>query len=200
MFALPQPLVLALAAAAGFGLLRGLPLPSAAAPPLPPVPPAHHILGVPLAQAQPDWCGPAALAAVLQYHGAPVTAEEIARDIYLPDYRGALTLDLLLWARRQGYEARAESGSPLALKRAIASNHPVICLLRKRGPLADRNHFVVVRGYQDDPPVWLLDAADGRELRVPAPAFERDWRDCRSWMLVIQEKPPSSGERDHASP
>jgi len=129
-----------------------------------------------------------------------VNARQIADDIHLPHYRGALTLDLLLWARRRGCRAWAKTASADLLKSAIARDRPVICLLRKRGRLADRNHFVIVLGYQDDPPVWLLDTGERRERRIAAPDFERNWRDCGSWMLVVEGRAPSRPEPDDDSP
>jgi len=164
-----------------------------------PLPEAHHIEGVPLAASQQDWCGPAALSAVLQYHGEEVGVEVIARDIHLPHYHGALSLDLLLWARKRGYQAWATSGSPDALKRALARDRPAICMMRRRGPLADRNHYVVVRGYDDTRGVWLLDAGAGGEETVAAATFDQDWADCRRWMLVVEGKLQGSSGDSRAS-
>jgi hypothetical protein len=55
--------------------------------------------------------GAGALAAVLQYHGEQMNAQEIADAIYLPGFRGSLNLDLLVFARSRGYEAWAGEGS-----------------------------------------------------------------------------------------
>lgn len=196
MQAICQPLLWIIAVAAAAGLVRSESPPQSARPT---IPAAYHIHGVPFAEPHRDWCGPAALAAVLQYHGEDVNAQQIADDIHLPHYRGSLTLDLLLWARKRGCRAWARTASADLLKRAIARDRPAICLLRKRGRLADRNHFVVVRGYEDDPPVWLLDAGERREQRVANPDFERDWQHCGGWMLVVEGKTPPHSEHHNAS-
>lgn len=107
-------------------------------------PKTHTIPDVPLVAQTADWCGPAALAAVLQYHGEEITPDQIAQEVYLPDYRGALNLDLLLYARRRGFEAWAGEGSVHRITGAVCRNRPVICMVRRGNPLAQRNHFLVV--------------------------------------------------------
>ena len=188
-----QPLVWLLATAA-----LGVVWPEkAAGVPCPVLPVAHRIVGVPLAERGRDWCGPAALAAVLRYHGEETSAADIARDIYLPSYHGALNLDLLLWARKRGYEVWAGKGSADILKQAVARDRPVICMVRKRGPSVDRNHFVVVRGYHDARQVWFVDDGGGKEAAVGADDFERDWAECRRWALVIEGRVPPLGSKDN---
>jgi len=176
--------VLGVVALAGLMPLKG---------PQPGPPTSHHIAGVPVMEGQRDWCGPAALASVLAYHGGRVSAADIARDIQLPAYRGSLNLDLLLWARARGYHATAGPGSEDALRRAIALDRPVICMIRQRGPVADRNHFVVVRGYDGEKGVWLVDRGQGREEEIAARNFDRDWAECGRWMLTI-DGPANDGE------
>lgn len=189
MPAISQLIVWAVTAAAACGPAG----PAALRAPRPPVPPAaYRISDVPLVEAHEGWCGPAALAAVLRFHGDDARAAEIADDIYLADRRGALNLDLLVWARRRGYEASAGEGSTVALMQTVVRDRPVICMIRRRGPLAGRNHFIVIRGYEDSGEVWLADTGDDREVRVAAADFERDWSSCGRWMLVVEGKKADS--------
>lgn len=186
---LQQLLVLLAAAAVLAGRCGG--------PPSPPA--AHHIRGVPLAEVREDWCGPAALAAVLQFHGEKVAAADIAADIMLPGYHGSLNLDLLLWARKHGMDVWAENATEAKLKRAVAGDRPVICLVRRRGRIADRNHFVIVRGYDDNRRTWLVDDGGGEERARPMDAFDSDWAALGRWMMVVEGRkpaPPPAG--DHA--
>jgi ABC-type bacteriocin/lantibiotic exporter with double-glycine peptidase domain len=178
-----QSLVILLGLAAGSGLVRGeRPTRSWGRP----RPSAHRIEEVPLAEGARDWCGPAALAAVLQYHGEETTAEEIARDIYLPGYRGSLNIDLLVWARKRGFEVWADAGSRERIMEAVCRDRPVICMVRKSGTVADRNHFVVVRGYDEGRGVLFVDGGEGREEVVGWEGFEREWGACGRWMLVAE--------------
>ena len=182
MSALALSLLLALSAAARPG-----PTGSAQPPP----PPTYHIAGVPLVERNTNWCGPAALAAVLRYHGEDIAAADIADHIYLPHYRGSLNLDLLVFARKRGFEVWAGEGSPDTMRRAIARDHPVICMVRRGNALARRNHYVVVRGYDVDRQLWFLDSGNGREGIYAEADFDRQWSDCGRWMLVVEGKKPA---------
>ena len=161
---------------------------------VPRVPPGHVIRGVPFSDYRANWCGPAALAAVLQFYGEKVTAAEIAGDIYLPSYRGTLNLDLLLYARRRSFDAWAGEGTAEKIEQAVARDLPVICMVRSRGRVADRNHFVIIRGYDADRRIWLLDDGGGKEVARKMGEFEEDWRRCGHWMLVVEGKKPPPAE------
>ena len=178
-----QPLLWTLATASALGIWFGERIVVDLAPAAPAV---HHIVGVPLVAPNRDWCGPAALAAVLQHHGERLRAADIAREIHLPDYRGALNLDLLLFARGRGYQAWAGVGTSQRLRQSIARDEPAICMVRSRGPLADRNHFVVVRGYDEGLGCWFVDAGNGREEVVSDADFDARWAECGRWMLAVQ--------------
>jgi ABC-type bacteriocin/lantibiotic exporter with double-glycine peptidase domain len=172
----------------GLATMLGLVRPAA-----PQVPEAHRIAGVPLAERQSNWCGPAALAAVLQYHGAKVTAKEIADEIYLSDYRGTLNLDLLVYARKLGFRVRAEKGSAEGVRQAVADDLPVVCMVRSHGRIADTNHYVVVRGFKNSRKTWLIDSGAGEESAVSEADFMRTWEECGRWMLVVEGKAKGDG-------
>ncbi len=147
---------------------------------------AYRIEKVPLADHHPNWCGPDALAAVLQFHGDSVTAKEIAEAIYLPHYHGSLNLDLLLYARQRGYEVHAESGTVVLLTAALRRDRPVICMLRKHSLLSSSNHYVIVRGFDAHAGVWYVDNGGGKEERIASRAFLSQWEGCDCWMLVVE--------------
>jgi ABC-type bacteriocin/lantibiotic exporter with double-glycine peptidase domain len=187
--AIPSFLAVAMALAAA----QGQAPPHKACQPLPSL---HRIPRLPFAEQRKDWCGPAALAAVLQYHGEKTTAAEIAKQIYLPGYRGALNLDLLLWARKRGFSAWGGAGSPDRIRQAVARDLPVICMVRRRGPLADRNHFVIIRGYDHPRGLWLVDDGSGKQKEARYADFDRAWQGCGRWMLVIEGKSRASPSED----
>ncbi len=153
-----------------------------------PLPLAHHLAKVPLVERNINWCGPAALAAVLQYHGEQIKAQEIAEAIHLPGFQGALNLDLLVFARNRGYEAWAGEGSAEKLRQVLVRERPVICMVRRGNPLASRNHIVVVRGYDIEEGVWFLDSGEGAEEVVKAKDFAAEWARSGRWMLVVEGK------------
>lgn len=110
-------------------------------------------LEVPFFEQEDYQCGPAAAAAVLNYwfrkegRGRSVNPEEIARAIFSPSARGVLGLDLELYARRQGFQARSFRGSVEDLRRQADKGVPLIILVDLGFAGYQRNHFVVVTGY-----------------------------------------------------
>jgi len=148
--------------------------------------PAHVIHSVPLANYRAGWCGPAMLAAVLQFHGEKVTGEEIAKQLYLPRHRGSLNLDLLLFARAKGYQVWGGEGTRERVEQAVARNRPVICMVSGEGRGQGPNHFVVVRGYDRAQRIWLVDDGAGAQRAKDTGAFEADWARAGRWMLVIE--------------
>ncbi|MFB3881275.1 MAG: C39 family peptidase [Armatimonadota bacterium] len=161
----------------------------------PQLPSAHRLAGVPPVEGAAELCGPAALSAVLCYHGDRVSTKEIADDIYLPGYRGSLNLDLLVFARRRGFEAWAGAGSSDQLREALAGGRPVICMVRRSNPLAGRNHFVVVKGYDWSRQVWFVDSGEGKDETLRAADFDAEWGRCDHWMLVVQGKMQAGTEK-----
>ena len=160
-------------------------------------PASFEIKAVPFVKQRRDWCGPAALASVLQFHGDKITQEQIAAEIYLPK-RGTLDLDLLLFARQRGFQAVAATGSPEQLKDAVAGSLPVICQVEKRDSLGARTHFVVVYGYDDAKQTFRLHDGTKGAVLVRQAAFQEAWRRGGQWMLVVRPKPKAAD--DHAAP
>ncbi len=157
------------------------------------LPAAAEIKAVPFVKQQGDWCGPAALASVLQFYGEKVSQEEIAREIYLSGVRATLNLDLLLYARGKGYVAEAGEGGLAKLKEEIAAGRPVICLEKERFALSSRNHFVVVFGYDEKAKTFRLHSGSKGNVKRGYDAFDKAWKKGDRWRLTIsgkQEKPP----------
>ena len=47
-------------------------------------------------------CGPAALATVLQYYGVDTTPDELSGQVYIPERKGSLQIEMIAAARQQG--------------------------------------------------------------------------------------------------
>ncbi|MEW5726001.1 MAG: cysteine peptidase family C39 domain-containing protein, partial [Thermodesulfobacteriota bacterium] len=92
-------------------------------------------------------CGPAALAAVLNFHGAGVSPGEAAGAVFREDLRGSLGLDLTLYARSLGYPARWLTGRPEELTKAAEAGLPLIVMLDRGLAGVARLHFIVAAGY-----------------------------------------------------
>lgn len=130
-------------------------------------------------------CGPAALATVLNGTGVPVTPDQLAPQVYLPERQGSLQLEMIGAARRHGrvpYVLRPELESLFA---EVASGNPVLILQNLSFWWYPKWHYAVVVGF--DLPRDRIVLRSGREQRhdIPIEIFERTWRRSHYWAMVV---------------
>src|SRR3569623_1363896 len=92
-------------------------------------------------------CGPAALATVLAWSGAAVTADQLVPQVYLPARQGSLQPELLAAARRYQRLPYVLEPDLAALLREVGAGHPVLVLQNLGLSWAPRWHNAVVVGY-----------------------------------------------------
>lgn len=145
----------------------------------------HLITTVPFIPQEEYQCGPAALAMVLQYYGAAVGQDEIARAIYLPSVRGTLNLDLEFYARRQGFQARSFAGTLARAKDELRRDRPLIVFQDLGLAAYPIPHFAVLLGYDDRTQTVVLHSGPTAYRVVSYDEFERSWARRRAWTLLI---------------
>lgn len=150
-------------------------------------PDRHLITAVPFIPQRRNRCGPAALAMVFHYYRVPIKAEDLAREIYQKDLSGTLNLDLLVAARRHGFTARAQSGDLKTVKDFIRREVPVIALVRPRSG-SKQYHFLVICGFDDGDRQLTVHSGRRRGEKISYPAFRRQWRSGRNWMLTVERR------------
>jgi len=146
---------------------------------------AHVIEGVPFFPQEAYQCGPASLAAVLNYHGVVVTPDEIAADIFSTGAKGTLALDMVFYARKNGLSTDQYSGGFDDLKRAIDAGTPVIILVDYGFWAYEKAHFMVVLGYNDKGVV--ADSGTEHLKLVSSEELKRIWEKTKFWTLVIRK-------------
>src|SRR5262249_11274922 len=109
---------------------------------------ASVIPNVPMLKWGVESCGAGSPSTVLQHYGDPTSMA--AWDATLPKTRGGvLTVDMLLAARRKGFEARLVTGTPDDVFAEIAAGRPVILMLQvvqSPGTHFDFFHYIVLDG------------------------------------------------------
>jgi ABC-type bacteriocin/lantibiotic exporter with double-glycine peptidase domain len=130
-------------------------------------------------------CGPASLAGVLNYWGATVKPDEIARNIFSSSARGTLTIDMVLYAQQQGLSAEQYKGSLENLKQNIDSGLPVVVLVDYGGLLYQMNHFMVIIGYNEYG--ILANSGKDHEKFIPEDDFLKSWEKTNFWTLRIRK-------------
>ncbi|UCD71097.1 MAG: PA2778 family cysteine peptidase [Syntrophobacterales bacterium] len=145
----------------------------------------HYISDVPFFPQTKYQCGPAALASVLNYYGCRLTPGEIAKAIYEKRLKGTLSIDLTLFARRMGFNARALKGSISDLKGHISRDRPLIVFQDLGTPLFPIRHFSVVIGYDDAKGILVLHSGRRRDTVISYERFLKSWAEMDYWTLLI---------------
>jgi ABC-type bacteriocin/lantibiotic exporter with double-glycine peptidase domain len=174
---------------AGAGLLRSIILLFLSASPAmtgdaPPRESCHVIENVPFYPQEAYQCGPASLAAVLNFCGIAVTPDDIAADIFSSKAKGTLGIDMVLYARGKGLSAEQYSGGPEDLKRNIDAGNPVIILVDYGFWVYQKSHFMVLLGYNEGG--FIADSGKEHLKSIPQDELIRTWEKTKFWMLVIR--------------
>ncbi|ROZ69718.1 PA2778 family cysteine peptidase [Ramlibacter sp. WS9] len=129
-------------------------------------------------------CGPAALATILSYSGAPVTPDALVNQVYLPARKGSLQLEMLSTPRRYGRVSYALAPRYADMLREVAAGNPVV-VLQDIGPMFTQWHYAVLAGF--DYPSGTLFLRSGTKARqeMPFTAFEREWMKSGYWAMVV---------------
>jgi ABC-type bacteriocin/lantibiotic exporter with double-glycine peptidase domain len=135
-------------------------------------------------------CGPASLAAVLNYWGSRVSPDEITKEIYRADLKGTLSLDLFLYAKDRHFDASMRQGSWELLEAQLKRNRPVIAFLNLGFRQVPIGHFVVVVGLDPDQKTVIAYSGTTKDEPIPYDRFRAAWEKTNYWSLLIQ--PPSS--------
>lgn len=107
------------------------------------------IKDVPFFPQNESMCGPAAIASVTGFYGDNVTLSEAAKGVYLAKLKGALPVDLLIYAREQGFNAEYYQGGFKDLKAKISEGRPLILFLNLGFESYPVGHYITAVGYDD---------------------------------------------------
>ena len=127
-------------------------------------------------------CGPAALATTLAAFGAKVTPEELVPQVYLPERKGSLQVEMLAAARRHGMVSYVLAPSFESLLREIAAGNPVI-VLQNLGFVSGW-HYAVAVGYDYDRGELILRSGTTERAVLPFAAHEFVWKRSGYWAMV----------------
>lgn len=142
-------------------------------------------------------CGPAALATVLVHFGVPATPERLVSQVYIPERKGSLQVEMLAAARRQGLVSYTLAPRLEDLLREIAAGNPVIVLQNLGlGPF-ERWHYAVAIGYDLAAGELVLRSGETRRQVLPFGVNEYVWKKSGYWAMVAvppQRTPATADE------
>ena len=131
-------------------------------------------------------CGPSALAGVLNFYGKNLTLDEVAEKVYEPELKGTLAMDMLIYAKRSGFEATYYSGGLDDLKARLRAGAPVIVFLNVGTTFYPVGHFAVAVGYSDDMEAVVLNSGTEKDKIMSYKKFLRAWgRTGYSTLLIL---------------
>lgn len=147
------------------------------------VPQTLELAQVPFFPQDDYQCGPAALATVLAHTGVAITPEALVSQVWLPDRRGSLQLEMLAAARRYGRVSYVLAPRYPDLLRELAAGNPVL-VLQDVGPVVTQWHYAVVNGFDYPSGTVYLRSGTQRRQEMPFTAFERSWMKSGYWSMV----------------
>jgi len=139
-------------------------------------------------------CGPAALATSLAATGVKVTPTELVPQVYLPERKGSLQVEMLAAARRHGRVSYLLEPRFEALLREVAAGNPVI-VLQDQAPLGSW-HYAVAIGYDYDAGELILRSGETERQVLTFPVHEFMWRRSGYWAMVAMppDRIPATAE------
>ena len=140
---------------------------------------------VPFFSQQDFYCGPSALAMVLNHQGEKTQPEHLAELVYLPGRQGSLQLEMLAAPRRMGYLAYQIEPTLPALFAALNEKSPVVVLLNLALPMAPQWHYAVVVGYDAGNNSMILRSGDQRRELIKLPTFLKLWQRSENWGFTV---------------
>jgi len=139
---------------------------------------------VPFFPQQAFYCGPAALAMTMNYHGRDITQQALARAVYVPGLKGSLQAEMLAATRGQGLLAFVLAPDLHHLLAEIAARHPVVVLQNLGVSWYPRWHYAVAIGYDLNTGALILHSGTSENYRLALSVFERTWARGDYWAFA----------------
>ena len=142
-------------------------------------------------------CGPAALATVLNAAGAKVTDAELVPQVYLPERKGSLQVEMLAAARRHGMVSYQIAPRFEDLLREIAAGNPVV-VLQNLGMFSSGWHYAVAVGYDYWSGSLVLRSGTLEREVMPFGVHEVVWLRGGYWAMVVMppDKIPATADEN----
>jgi tetratricopeptide (TPR) repeat protein len=151
--------------------------------------PVVELTAVPFFAQTQYQCGPASLAMVLNWAGIPITPEELAPQVYLPERQGSLQVELLAATRRHGRVPYVLSPQLESVVSEVTAGNPVLVLQNLGYSWHTQWHYAVVVGFNiPHEEIVLRSGTEARHV-VSMQLFENTWARSGHWAMVVTTPP-----------
>ena len=162
--------------------------------------PQQQLLDVPFNAQQQYQCGPAALSSLFQYRGLDITAEHLKDQVYIPDKKGSIQLEMKAAVRRAGWLPYQLTGDIHNLLREIEAGNPVLVFQNLGVSFAPQYHYAVAIGFDVQQQELILHSGTHKNYRLAMKTFMRTWQRSDYWALVAvppKLMPATASERNY---
>ena len=154
---------------------------------------ANVIPNVPMQKWDIKSCGAGSLSAVLQHHGDTKTMDQWQAE--LPKTRGGvMSIDLVLAARKAGFEAELVTGNAQLVEAEVRDGRPVILMLQViqyPGKSLDFFHYIVIDGFDPMRNLFRTQFGDGKPRWAPMSRMDAAWKKTRYATILIRPRDPN---------
>jgi tetratricopeptide (TPR) repeat protein len=151
-------------------------------------PEARVVAGVPVLTFGIERCGAGSLSAVFAAYGDSVGIEELDAALPKAANGGVTSIDLILEARRRGYDARLVEGDPDAVRQSLAAGRPAILMLKVLelpGVSRDAYHYIVADGYDPGEDLVRVQFGDGKARWTTFDRLDSAWEPTRRATVLV---------------
>jgi len=151
----------------------------------PDLPPLTELSDVPFYPQQEYHCGPAALAAIINYRGIAVKPDDIARLVYVPELQGSLQVEIVAATRQFDLLPVQLDGQLESLLRELAAGNPVFVLQNLAIDAYPLWHYEILIGYDLEQGHMILRSGVNRRITRTFALFEKTWQRADHWALAV---------------
>ncbi len=144
-----------------------------------------ELTGVPFYPQQDYYCGPAALAGIINYRGIDVKPDQIADLVYVPELKGSLQIEIIAAARQFDLLPVLLDGKLESLLRELAAGNPVFVLQNLALDIYPLWHYEILIGYDFNQRHMILRSGVNRRITRSFALFEKTWQRAGYWALAI---------------
>lgn len=145
------------------------------------------IENVPFITQKDDYCGPASLAMIFNFWGMDITQDEIAQEVYSPEMKGTLSIEMVLYAIQKGFEAEVYQGNLQNLKDRITAGFPLI-VSHKTNKGQERVHYLIVWGFDDNKELFYVHSGIKRNMAMGYQTFLKYWDWAENLTILVYPK------------
>ncbi|MFW2438454.1 MAG: PA2778 family cysteine peptidase [Arenicellales bacterium] len=130
-------------------------------------------------------CGPTSLATVLNASGLNIDPDDLTDEVYLPNRKGSLQIEMIASVRRNGRIPYETGGEMQQVINLLQDGLPVLVLLNLGLQGLPVYHYAVVIGFSSDSDAVILRSGTDFRLLMPRRRFLSAWHKADSWALTV---------------